>query len=149
MLAYFYTINLTINRKIQIIFCSLSLIGQCLNFDCMFVLVLMLRQCITFLRTHGFSSVLPLDNHIYLHKMTGGLIGIFSVVHTLMHLLNFGMSAYVNIKTVNFPSSLLSNNNNNIFLDKSHNVFNESPSPRNPKSCLPSAKMNLLPNEPP
>ncbi|XP_014213874.1 NADPH oxidase 5 [Copidosoma floridanum] len=63
--------------------------GQCLNFDCMFILVLMLRQCITFLRTHGFSSVLPLDNHIYLHKTTGVLIGILSSVHTLMHLLNF------------------------------------------------------------
>ncbi|XP_058791385.1 NADPH oxidase 5 isoform X2 [Phymastichus coffea] len=64
--------------------------GQCLNFDCMFVLVLMLRQCITFLRTHGFSWVLPLDNHIYLHKMTGALIGVFSVIHTVMHLLNIG-----------------------------------------------------------
>nr|XP_012143255.1 PREDICTED: NADPH oxidase 5 isoform X1 [Megachile rotundata] len=64
--------------------------GQCLNFNCSFILVLMLRQCITFLRTHGFNSVLPLDQHIYLHKMTGVLIGVFSVVHTLMHLLNFG-----------------------------------------------------------
>ncbi|XP_003425313.2 NADPH oxidase 5 [Nasonia vitripennis] len=64
--------------------------GQCLNLDCTFILVLMLRQCITFLRTHGFSSVLPLDNHIYLHKMTGAFVCIFSVLHTLMHLLNFG-----------------------------------------------------------
>ncbi|XP_076479571.1 NADPH oxidase isoform X3 [Bombus vancouverensis nearcticus] len=64
--------------------------GQCLNFNCSFILVLMLRQCITFLRTHGFNSVLPLDQHIYLHKVTGALIGIFSVVHTVMHLLNFG-----------------------------------------------------------
>ncbi|XP_043508307.1 NADPH oxidase 5 isoform X1 [Frieseomelitta varia] len=64
--------------------------GQCLNFNCSFILVLILRQCITFLRTHGFNSVLPLDQHIYLHKLTGILIGIFSIVHTLMHLLNFG-----------------------------------------------------------
>ncbi|XP_031835083.2 NADPH oxidase [Nomia melanderi] len=64
--------------------------GQCLNFNCSFILVLMLRQCITFLRTHSFNSVLPLDQHIYLHKVTGVLIGAFSVVHTLMHLLNFG-----------------------------------------------------------
>ncbi|XP_017893165.1 NADPH oxidase 5 [Ceratina calcarata] len=64
--------------------------GQCLNFNCTFILVLVLRQCITFLRTHGFNSVLPLDQHIYLHKITGVLIGIFSVVHTLTHLLNFG-----------------------------------------------------------
>lgn len=69
--------------------------GQCLNFNCGFILILMLRQCITFLRTHGFSSVLPLDQHIYLHKMTGVLIAIFSVMHTLMHLLNFGMYVYI------------------------------------------------------
>ncbi|XP_039306624.1 NADPH oxidase 5 isoform X2 [Solenopsis invicta] len=64
--------------------------GQCLNFDCSFILVLMLRQCITFLRTHSFNFVLPLDHHIYLHKMMGILIGIFSIVHTLMHLIYRG-----------------------------------------------------------
>ncbi|XP_076624807.1 NADPH oxidase [Colletes latitarsis] len=64
--------------------------GQCLNFNCSFILVLMLRQCITFLRSHGFNSVLPLDQHIYLHKITGILIGAFSILHTFMHLLNFG-----------------------------------------------------------
>ncbi|XP_018056077.1 PREDICTED: NADPH oxidase 5 [Atta colombica] len=64
--------------------------GQCLNFDCTFILVLMLRQCITYLRTHSFNSLVPLDHHIYLHKMTGILIGIFSIVHTLMHLIYCG-----------------------------------------------------------
>jgi hypothetical protein len=63
--------------------------GQCLNFNCMFILVLMLRQCITFLRTHGFSVVLPLDQHIYFHKLAGVFIFIQSIVHTIMHLLNF------------------------------------------------------------
>lgn len=65
--------------------------GQCLNFNCAFVLVLMLRQCITFLRTRGFGAFLPLDNHIYLHKMTGCVIAAFSLVHTLAHVLNFGL----------------------------------------------------------
>ena len=65
------------------------ILGQCLNFNCMFILVLMLRQCITFLRTRGFSTFLPLDQHIYLHKLTGVLIFLYSVVHTLMHLINF------------------------------------------------------------
>ncbi|XP_044737262.1 NADPH oxidase 5-like [Chrysoperla carnea] len=65
--------------------------GQCLNFNCMFVLVLMLRQSITFLRTRGFSSYLPLDQHIYFHKLTGTLIAIYSVVHTISHLLNFSL----------------------------------------------------------
>ncbi|KAH0946780.1 hypothetical protein HN011_012237 [Eciton burchellii] len=64
--------------------------GQCLNFDCTFILVLMLRQCITFLRTHGFNSIVPLDHHIYLHKITGISIGFFSVIHTMMHLIFCG-----------------------------------------------------------
>ncbi len=65
--------------------------GQCLNFNCAFVLVLMLRQCITFLRTRGFGAFLPLDNHIYIHKLTGVTIATFSLVHTIMHLLNFSL----------------------------------------------------------
>ncbi|KAK6643680.1 hypothetical protein RUM43_005190 [Polyplax serrata] len=66
--------------------------GQCLNFNSMFILVLMLRQCITFLRTRGFSTILPLDQHIYLHKLTGVFIFIYSVTHAIMHLLNFGFN---------------------------------------------------------
>lgn len=66
-------------------------VGQCLNFNCAFVLVLMLRQCITFLRTRGFGAFLPLDNHIYIHKLTGVVIAAFSLVHTIMHLLNFSL----------------------------------------------------------
>nr|XP_049706149.1 NADPH oxidase 5 [Helicoverpa armigera] len=65
--------------------------GQCLNFTCAWVLVLMLRQCITELRVRGCSSVLPLDQHIYLHKLTGVLIVLYSAVHTLMHLCNFSL----------------------------------------------------------
>ncbi|XP_065083543.1 NADPH oxidase 5 [Ochlerotatus camptorhynchus] len=63
--------------------------GQCLNFNCAFILVLMLRQCITFLRTRGFTAFLPLDQHIYLHKLTGMLVAAYSLLHTIMHLFNF------------------------------------------------------------
>lgn len=71
--------------------CLIFVPGQCLNFDCMLILVFMLRQCITFLRTRGFSAVLPLDQHIYFHKLTGMLIFTYSILHTIMHLCNFGM----------------------------------------------------------
>lgn len=67
------------------------ILGQCLNFNCAFALVLMLRQCITFLRTRGFGAFIPLDNHIYMHKLTGCVIAGFSLLHTIMHLLNFSM----------------------------------------------------------
>lgn len=74
--------------------------GQCLNFNCMMVLVLMLRHCITYLRTRGFSQFLPLDQHIYFHKVTGVLIFVYASVHTVAHLLNFTLQV-VNDPVVN------------------------------------------------
>uniref|UniRef100_A0A1B6DLA4 NAD(P)H oxidase (H(2)O(2)-forming) n=1 Tax=Clastoptera arizonana TaxID=38151 RepID=A0A1B6DLA4_9HEMI len=89
-------VGLFISRSIQYRKSSYFVIlaracGQCLNFNCMFVLVLMLRHSITFLRTRGFSSFLPLDQHIYFHKLTGVFIFLYSVLHTIMHLLNFSL----------------------------------------------------------
>lgn len=52
----------------------------------------MLRHCITFLRTRGLSLFLPLDQHIYFHKITGFFIFGYSILHTFMHLLNFSKS---------------------------------------------------------
>ncbi|XP_062548461.1 NADPH oxidase 5 [Armigeres subalbatus] len=63
--------------------------GQCLNFNCAFILVLMLRQSITYLRNRGFTAIFPLDQHIYLHKLTGMLVAAYSLLHTIMHLFNF------------------------------------------------------------
>ncbi|XP_046387375.1 NADPH oxidase 5 [Ischnura elegans] len=65
--------------------------GQCLNLDCSLVLALMLRRCLTFLRAHGLSHFLPLDHHIYFHKLVGVLILGFSILHTIMHSVNFSM----------------------------------------------------------
>ncbi|XP_017078957.1 NADPH oxidase 5 isoform X1 [Drosophila eugracilis] len=65
--------------------------GQCLNFNCAWVLVLMLRHSLTYLRGRGLSSYLPLDHHVYLHKLTGITISVFSLVHTIMHLFNFSI----------------------------------------------------------
>ncbi|XP_067653727.1 NADPH oxidase 5-like [Haliotis asinina] len=62
--------------------------GLCLNFDCTFIVVLMLRKCITWLRATPVSHVLPLDQHIIFHKLTGFLILLFSVVHTVLHIGN-------------------------------------------------------------
>lgn len=59
--------------------------GQCLNFNCSFILLLMIRKTITFLRSLNLSEYLPLDQHIYYHKLVGWAILVFSVVHTLGH----------------------------------------------------------------
>lgn len=67
---------------------NLFVLGQCLNFNCTFIVVVMLRQCLTFLRSRGASSFLPIDQNIKFHKMTGQLIFFFGLLHTIMHLIN-------------------------------------------------------------
>ena len=56
----------------------------------MFILVLMLRHSITKLREFGVNLLLPLDRHIYFHKITGRLIFVYGIVHTAAHLGNIG-----------------------------------------------------------
>ena len=68
----------------------LYLTGRCLNFSTTVVLVLMLRTVLTKLRGWGLSLILPLDHHVWLHKLTGVVIFGLAWAHTLMHLLNFG-----------------------------------------------------------
>ena len=63
--------------------------GLCLNLNTVLVLLLVLRYTITLMRRMGFVKVLPLDNHIFLHKMTGLVIFCQAWFHTVMHLCNF------------------------------------------------------------
>uniref|UniRef100_A0A8C6PMT0 NADPH oxidase 5 n=1 Tax=Nothobranchius furzeri TaxID=105023 RepID=A0A8C6PMT0_NOTFU len=63
--------------------------GQCLNFNCTFIVVLMLRRCLTWLRATWVVRVLPLDQNILLHQIVGYAILCFTVVHTAAHVANF------------------------------------------------------------
>ncbi|XP_030629516.1 NADPH oxidase 5 isoform X2 [Chanos chanos] len=63
--------------------------GQCLNLNCTFIMVLMLRRCITWLRATWVVRVLPLDQSILLHQIVGYAILIFTIAHTTAHVMNF------------------------------------------------------------
>ncbi|XP_061138268.1 NADPH oxidase 5-like isoform X1 [Syngnathus typhle] len=63
--------------------------GQCLNFNCTFVMVLMLRRCLTWLRATWVVRVLPLDQNILLHQIVGYAIVGYTLVHTTAHIFNF------------------------------------------------------------
>nr|XP_057931397.1 NADPH oxidase 5 isoform X3 [Doryrhamphus excisus] len=63
--------------------------GQCLNFNCTFVMVLMLRRCLTWLRATWVVRVFPLDQNILLHQIVGYAILGYTLVHTTAHVLNF------------------------------------------------------------
>ncbi|OCT86723.1 hypothetical protein XELAEV_18020412mg [Xenopus laevis] len=63
--------------------------GQCLNFNCTFIVVLMLRRCLTWLRTTCVVRFLPLDQNVILHELIGYVIFLLTVVHTAAHVINF------------------------------------------------------------
>ncbi|XP_013910660.1 PREDICTED: NADPH oxidase 5 [Thamnophis sirtalis] len=63
--------------------------GQCLNFNCAFILVLMLRRSLTWLRTTWIAKVLPLDLNVILHQLMGYIVGALTLLHMGAHIINF------------------------------------------------------------
>ncbi|KAF1437721.1 NADPH oxidase 5, partial [Spheniscus demersus] len=67
--------------------------GQCLNFNCTFLAVLMLRRCLTWLRATPIAKVLPLDQHVVFHQLVGYVVLALAAVHTGAHIANFSRLA--------------------------------------------------------
>ncbi|XP_005239483.2 NADPH oxidase 5 [Falco peregrinus] len=67
--------------------------GQCLNFNCTFLAVLMLRRCLTWLRATPIAKVLPLDQHVVFHQLVGYVVLALAAVHTGAHVANFSRLA--------------------------------------------------------
>ncbi|KAM6308561.1 NADPH oxidase 5-like [Aegotheles albertisi] len=67
--------------------------GQCLNFNCTFLAVLMLRRCLTWLRATPMAKFLPLDQHVVLHQLVGYVVLVLAAVHTGAHVANFSRLA--------------------------------------------------------
>ncbi|XP_075287422.1 NADPH oxidase 5 [Opisthocomus hoazin] len=67
--------------------------GQCLNFNCAFLAVLMLRRCLTWLRATPIAKVLPLDQHVSFHQLVGYVVLALAAVHTGAHVANFSRLA--------------------------------------------------------
>jgi len=66
--------------------------GKALLFNATMVLVVVLRNTITYLRRINLSGILPLDNNIYLHKVIGTIIFFLAAIHSLAHLSNFAVN---------------------------------------------------------
>ncbi|XP_021263366.1 NADPH oxidase 5 isoform X1 [Numida meleagris] len=67
--------------------------GQCLNFNCAFIAVPMLRRCLTRLRATFVGRALPLERCVALHQLVGSAVLVLAVLHTGAHLANFGRLA--------------------------------------------------------
>ncbi|XP_046846021.1 NADPH oxidase 5-like [Xenia sp. Carnegie-2017] len=59
--------------------------GMCLNLNCTFIFVLMLKMSLTWLRSTSLRKILPIDDHIMFHKLVGLFIIYLSFGHTLGH----------------------------------------------------------------
>ncbi|EHH27438.1 NADPH oxidase 5 [Macaca mulatta] len=81
--------------------------GQCLNFDCSFIAVLMLRRCLTWLRATWLAQVLPLDQNIQFHQLMGYVVVGLSLVHTVAHIVNFALQAQAEASPFQFWELLL------------------------------------------
>jgi len=84
--------------------------GQCLNFFCSIVVLLVCRRSISFLRSHGFGRYLPLDDHVYFHKMIGLFIVGHSISHTFGHLVNFYLESIKKESKITWTEYLFSTN---------------------------------------
>lgn len=62
--------------------------GNSLNFNCSFILVLVLRKHLTWLRSTSAATFLPLDDSIEIHKIIGIVILVESLIHTIAHFIN-------------------------------------------------------------
>jgi Ca2+-binding EF-hand superfamily protein len=65
--------------------------GMLLNFNCAFIIVLMLKQTILLIRSNVLiRKLIPVDDHIDFHKVVGRVIAGLAILHTIAHMANFG-----------------------------------------------------------
>ena len=66
--------------------------GMQLNFNCMLMIVLMLRHTARIIRTSPIlRTFIPVDDTISIHKMVGRWIVVLVVIHALFHMIYFGV----------------------------------------------------------
>ncbi|CAF4737076.1 unnamed protein product [Rotaria socialis] len=79
-----------VKSNVPIIFARIF--GMLLNFNCTFIIVLMLKQTILIIRSNKFlRKCIPVDDHIDFHKVVGRIIVVFSILHTVAHVVNVGV----------------------------------------------------------
>lgn len=67
--------------------------GMLLNFNCAFIIVLMLRQTMLLIRSNRIlRRLIPVDEHIDFHKFVGRFIAVLSLIHTIAHIINVAVA---------------------------------------------------------
>ncbi|KAJ8311769.1 hypothetical protein KUTeg_011124 [Tegillarca granosa] len=76
------------HRQSHVFLIIARICGMNLNFNCTFIVILVLRTLITKFRETRLYKYLPFDQHIFFHKMVGVFIAVFAVVHASAHIAN-------------------------------------------------------------
>ena len=77
------------NSHVLVVFARIG--GMLLNFNCAFIIVLMLKQTILLIRMNNFlRKLIPVDDHIDFHRVVGRVIAGLAILHTIAHMANFG-----------------------------------------------------------
>jgi len=66
--------------------------GACLNLNSAVILLPMCRALVSSIQATIVGNLLPLKNPIYIHKMIGYLIALFTLVHVIAHLTNYQLT---------------------------------------------------------
>ncbi len=78
--------------------------GFPLNFVTMMVYVFMLGRFLTALRSLGAIRWLPIDHNLFFHMLSGWIIYIYGLIHTIVHFINF------RVNVVDDPGNYLTRN---------------------------------------
>ncbi|OQV18981.1 NADPH oxidase 5 [Hypsibius exemplaris] len=63
--------------------------GMNLNWNCMLIIIFMLRRTLTALRDTRLGPYLPIDIAVFIHKVIGYMIGICTLGHWIFHMIHF------------------------------------------------------------
>ncbi|CAF4024249.1 unnamed protein product [Rotaria magnacalcarata] len=91
LMLYVIIYRVTVSKaNVFVVFARIG--GMLLNFNCSLIIVVMLKRSIFLIRATPLHRFLPIDDHIDFHKFLGRFIGTLSILHTIAHAINFGIS---------------------------------------------------------
>ncbi|OQV13433.1 NADPH oxidase 5 [Hypsibius exemplaris] len=94
--------------------------GMNLNWNCMLLVVFMLRRTLTLLRNTRLGPYLPVDVAIYAHKVIGYVVGVCTLGHFVMHMLHFHCLEEERVGNLTYTDFLFSTKNDIGWISGAH-----------------------------
>eukprot|EP01112_Ceratiomyxa_fruticulosa_P000009 TRINITY_DN0_c1_g1_i1.p1 TRINITY_DN0_c1_g1~~TRINITY_DN0_c1_g1_i1.p1 ORF type:complete len:525 (+),score=105.37 TRINITY_DN0_c1_g1_i1:195-1769(+) len=78
-----------------------------LKLNCAFILLTVIRNILTWLRSTWVNTYLPIDKNIIFHKLLAFLIAVGTIIHAMAHYINYLRLSHAPLKTLTSLSPLL------------------------------------------